>query len=100
MCKLKSVSKNMLCHYISVSILPQSLSSDVRKTLSKPPWTRTHRQIEEVTYNMHARMHTHTHHIMFTSQKAIEELKVCNDFRDYPLPLQYNLCKIGWYLRY
>ena len=37
--------------------------------------------------------------ILFTLQ-AVRELKMCTDFSDYPQPLQYSLCKVGWYLRY
>jgi CRP-like cAMP-binding protein len=31
-------------------------------------------------------------------EKALLELKACNDFRDYPDSIQRSLCKVGWYL--
>ncbi|CAI8035624.1 Acid ceramidase [Geodia barretti] len=52
------------------------LSEAVKNTLSNSPWTRTHRQV----------------------QQAAVELRVCGDFRDYPEPVQYSLCRVGWHL--
>ena len=72
----------------------------MRDTLSNPPWTRTHGKLEEVYTEIQLPVSCVNLMIILFTLQAVRELKMCTDFSDYPQPLQYSLCKVGWYLRY
>ena len=74
------------------------MPADAQKVLTYSSWTRTEKELDLVPAEM--LLASKLTSLAILTFQVLESLQSYTAFQDYPLHVQKQLCRVGWYQRY